>query len=47
MQVGFFEVIFFPLAKSLVTVTPGAQSMLNFATNNYYKWRTLRNSSEP
>ena len=45
MQVGFFEVIALPLFKSLVTVTPGAQAMLNAANVNYCKWRSYTNAA--
>lgn len=39
MQVGFFEVVAMPLFRSLVAVIPGAQPLLDAASDNYFIWR--------
>lgn len=39
VQVGFFEVVAMPLFRSLVAVVPGAQPLLDAASDNYFIWR--------
>lgn len=39
LQVGFFEVVVLPMFRSLVTVLPGAQVMLDAVSDNYMMWR--------